>query len=428
MTADALAGWVLGNFIWASAAMLLVLALRRPVARHLGAGVAYALWLIPALRLIAPPLDWLAALFPADLPSLPPLVLFVDAGEAAPLPSHGPGQWVPILLAVWAGGATLFLIIQAGCYRRFLRRLSLSLRNAGAHRGVPLIESAAVDGPLALGLFHRRIVVPTDFQQRYTPAERALALEHERHHHACGDILANHVALVVLALNWFNPIAWFAFRAFRADQELSCDAAIAAAAPPETRCDYARALVKSASRPGLIAACPLNHADQLKRRLRMLTHHRKDRRRLIAGSGLTVLLIVTSMAFGGPGQAQDKSQTKEEHRERMVIIEDHHEGGAGGQANDHEVIRRNLSPDVAARVENCSGNDQLINVNEGEGNQRTRIMICAHGSGAASAASRAEALQHARERIASSEHMSAETKQRVLAQFDAAIARARGGN
>jgi beta-lactamase regulating signal transducer with metallopeptidase domain len=58
------------------------------------------------------------------------------------------------------------------------------------------------------------------------------------------------VALIVLALNWFNPIAWIAFRAFRADQELSCDAAIAAEASPETRCDYARALVKSASRPG----------------------------------------------------------------------------------------------------------------------------------------------------------------------------------
>ena len=36
--------------------MLLVLAIRRPVRRLFGAGPAYALWLVPALRLVVPPL------------------------------------------------------------------------------------------------------------------------------------------------------------------------------------------------------------------------------------------------------------------------------------------------------------------------------------------------------------------------------------
>jgi len=45
-----------------------------------------------------------------------------------------------------------------------------------------MIESAGVDGPLALGLLNRRIVVPTDFQTRYSDAERSLALDHERYH------------------------------------------------------------------------------------------------------------------------------------------------------------------------------------------------------------------------------------------------------
>ena len=43
------------------------------------------------------------------------------------------------------------------------------------------------------------------------------------------------VALLVLALNWFNPVAWVAFRAFRADQELACDAAVAAPRRPKPR-------------------------------------------------------------------------------------------------------------------------------------------------------------------------------------------------
>ena len=43
----------------------LVLLLRRPVARHLGARAAYALWLLPFLRLLLPPVVLPAWLAPA---------------------------------------------------------------------------------------------------------------------------------------------------------------------------------------------------------------------------------------------------------------------------------------------------------------------------------------------------------------------------
>jgi len=100
--------WFAENLVWASAAMLLVLAIRRPVAHWFGAGIAYALWLIPALRLVAPPAGWIGSIF-NPLPSLPPLFVAIDgAGGGAPLPLDGPGQWVPVLLALWAGGGLLF--------------------------------------------------------------------------------------------------------------------------------------------------------------------------------------------------------------------------------------------------------------------------------------------------------------------------------
>ena len=143
-----------------------------------------------------------------------------------------------------------------------------------------------MQGPVALGLLDRRIVVPADFATRYSAEERRLALDHESIHHRRGDIWWNLVGLFILALNWFNPVAWLAFRAFRADQELACDAAVAAAASADARHDYARALIKSASRPGLIAACPLNHADQLKRRLKMMKDHRSSRARMLGGAAV----------------------------------------------------------------------------------------------------------------------------------------------
>lgn len=470
-------GWFAGNMVWASAAMLLVLAIRRPVAAAFGAGAAYALWLIPLLRLLAPPAEWLAALFPATvpaLPPLPPLILFVE--EGAPAVATAPLAWLPVLAALWATGVLLFLAWQVLAYRRFLATLARSGRETGRHRGVRLVESAMVEGPLALGLLDRRIVVPAEFMQRYSPSERSLALDHERHHHRRGDILANHVALAVLALNWCNPIAWLAFRAFRADQEYSCDAAIAASATPAARRDYARALVKSASVPGLLAACPLNSADQLKRRLKMMNRHRRSRRRLIAGSAVTSALVAGSMMLGSPGLAERASaapaaaqgegnadsaslaalepqrarivdgpvkqprarseRPRERRSEERVIIMEHRDSDERPRGDDEgaavrtrrdgrvsEMIGRNLSPELAERIRRCEG-EPMVNVDEGDDNRRTRVLVCNRNGGDGMAGS-AEALRRVRERLADQDQLSAEARRRVLEQIDQAIARAR---
>jgi hypothetical protein len=229
---------------------------------------------------------------------------------AAPLPAQaGPGQWVPFMLAMWAGGAVIFLVLQWLAYRAFLGRIRETSRPArpALFGGIRTWISNAVDGPLALGVIERRIVLPGDFSRRYNPVERRLALEHELVHHKRGDIWWNLVAMTILAIFWFNPVAWLAFRAFRSDQELACDAAVARTASLDERCDYARALVKSASRPGLIAACALNPAGELKRRLKMMRNHRASRLRSTGGVVALTAFAAAGFAFGsgeGPGPAE----------------------------------------------------------------------------------------------------------------------------
>ena len=290
--------WLIETLFAVTFLMLMVLLLRGPVARGFGAGWAYALWAVPALRLVLPPLPWL----PPDF-SLPPVVLFIPtaAEMAAPLPADaGPGQWVPFMLAMWAGGAVIFLTLQWLAYRAFLGRIRETSRPARPplFGGIRTWISDAVEGPLALGVIERRIVLPGDFSRRYNPAERRLALEHELVHHRRGDIWWNLAATLVLAIFWFNPVAWLAFRAFRSDQELACDAAVARTASLDERCDYARALVKSASRPGLIAACALNPAGELKRRLRMMRNHRSSRLRSAGGAVALAGFAAAGFAFG----------------------------------------------------------------------------------------------------------------------------------
>ena len=454
--------WLLSNMAWASAAMLLVLAVRGPFARLFGAGPAYALWLVPLLRLALPPLPRVGPDLPTLLPS-ETFVVFVG-DSAAPLPPDGgPGQWVPWMLAIWAGGAAVFLVWQFLSYRRFLTELSLSARAVGAHRGLPLVESVAVQGPVALGLLDRRIVVPGDFESRYSAGERRLALDHEWVHHRRGDIWWNHLGLVALALNWFNPVAWLAFRAFRADQELACDARVTAAASSEARHDYARALIKSASRPGLIAACPLNHADQLKRRLRMMKTHRSSRARMLAGAAAILALGGVSLALGSPSLAQPDSQAQapaqpqaeapatHERREERIIIRTDHDGhttthteqhgaagatqerrerviimnhGDAGHGDAHAMTMHHDGDMHEIVIPDCGGG-QMDEVNEGTDHDRTRIVLCSRGS-EASPAARADRLAHVRDRIAGDSDLSAEQKARVTAAIDRQIARLRG--
>jgi beta-lactamase regulating signal transducer with metallopeptidase domain len=287
--------WLVETLIAVTLLMAMVLLLRGPVARSFGAGWAYALWAVPALRLVLPPLPQLAP----DL-HLPPVVLFIPtaAEMAAPLPAQaGPGQWVPFMLAMWAGGAVIFLVLQWLAYRAFLGRIRETSRPARPplFGGIRTWISQAVEGPLALGVLERRIVLPGDFSRRYNPVERRLALEHELVHHKRGDIWWNLAGTLVLAILWFNPVAWLAFRS---DQELACDAAVARTASLDERCDYARALVKSASRPGLIAACALNPAGELKRRLKMMRSHRPSRLRSAGGVAALAGFAAAGFALG----------------------------------------------------------------------------------------------------------------------------------
>ena len=162
-----------------------------------------------------------------------------------------------------------------------------------------LIATAAAPGPLAFGLVRRYVAFPRDFADRYDADECELALAHEIGHHQRGDLFANWVALIVLALHWFNPVAWHAFRRFRADQELANDARVLAGRSAVDRHIYACAIVKAAHGGAVSAACHLHTITDLKGRLRMLTNTRLSRTRRATGAvailgAVTAGLIVTA--------------------------------------------------------------------------------------------------------------------------------------
>ena len=113
-----------------------------------------------------------------------------------------------------------------------VRRQRAFARSLG--RLVPLPDgtwrSGGVAEPMLLGAWRPRMLVPLDFEQRYSPEEREFVLAHEQAHMCRGDTVVNAVGAAWLCAFWFDPVMFWAMRLLRFDQDLACDAAVLAAA------------------------------------------------------------------------------------------------------------------------------------------------------------------------------------------------------
>ncbi|MBW6523242.1 peptidase M56 [Sphingomonas sp. RHCKR47] len=294
--------------IASTALMLLVLALRGPVRRAFGAEMAYLLWSLPVLRLLLPPLPsgWspLEAAPIADVSERAAVLMTpavpVDVAAIA-TPAASASGAVPWLALVWISGAVAILGFQLAAYLRFRARVLRGAEAVTRVGSVEVVESAGASGPLAFGLIRRIVAFPADFAERYDAQERELALAHEIGHHRRGDLWANWVALALLALHWFNPVAWIAFRAFRADQEMANDAGVLARAGVAQRHAYGCAIVKAAHGRALTPACHLNTINDLKGRLRMLARGRVSGRRVAAGGAAITALAGAGLVLTASG-------------------------------------------------------------------------------------------------------------------------------
>ena len=232
----AVIGWGAGALTGSALLMVLVLMVRAPVRRLVGPRLAYALWVLPAIRIVLPalPVDVFAALPAGPMPVLVTGPQGVS-GAVSGLAASSSGM---VLLLLWCAGALGVFAVYAVRHWRFCRRLRAGGSDFGLSGTIRII-AADVSAPLAFGVRRRFIAVPHDFARDYAPADRDLALAHEAAHHARGDLLANWLSLAVLAANWWNPVAWAAMRAFRQDQEFAANAAVLAARVPAARRLYA---------------------------------------------------------------------------------------------------------------------------------------------------------------------------------------------
>lgn len=306
-----------------SAQLALVLALRVPVARYLGATTAYRLWALPLLWLPVyllqqrlPPLAWPEFLrtndavqgsvswFPLALQQfeLPPALVNLDL---LPLRDTGAGSLWPALFTLWLALAALLLTQQLLRIRQFNRALQQqcepgtlsALEHAQVPHGLPLQFLRGLASPALYGVLRPCLLLPSDFTQRFDARIRALILRHEAVHYCRRDNLWNLMAMLLRVSFWFNPLLHIAWQRFRLDQELSCDELALQGTHPDEGKQYARTLLESmsghaqGSQPATITAW--GNLRELRERTHMIKHRLTHKPHYTVGRCLLVLCLLT---------------------------------------------------------------------------------------------------------------------------------------
>jgi beta-lactamase regulating signal transducer with metallopeptidase domain len=299
MTATEALFYGLNTTLWVSLLTLLALALRAPVTRRFGPRAAMLLWLMPALRLLAPafpkavtlpeepalaeasaaPVDWQAyAALSAEETAMVTSALPPEDAVAVSSPSvfsflTDQDVIAAFALSVWFAGAVVALSLCAArlvSWRKTLlaeaddlsaetEQLAVAMaERAGARRSFTLITIRAADTPQIMGLRHPLLALPKDFDTAYLADEKEMILLHELTHLKRGDLTIMAVSEIAFALQWFNPLTHHARRALRADQEAACDEAVRSLGINTKR--YASLLLKSVSAGRSVPALTLDHS------------------------------------------------------------------------------------------------------------------------------------------------------------------------
>ena len=311
-----------------SCALVLVLLLRWPTRRWLGAESAFYLWLLPPLALLVSLLPHPMTL---PLPS-PPSVIVQITGAVAASPTQvaaPPFAWKSLLSLLWIAGVIVAASTMVERQRGYQRRLRSATRWTGIAGAWPVVQAGDNQmGPAMVGAFHPRIVLPRDFAERYDADERALILAHETIHARRGDgwwcLLAN----LFLCLFWFHPLAWWASIAMRHDQELACDAAVMREHSGQRR-RYALAMLKTqGATAALPVGCSWSHRHPIVERIAMLQRRVYPRR--LGKSGVVVMAIALAGAVyageqPGPPSADARAIAEATHFSVDLTIRRDHE-------------------------------------------------------------------------------------------------------
>jgi TonB family protein len=329
-----------------SAAILAVAWLLAFLLRRRSAAARHLVWTAAAAAILALPLlsaalpSWRIAAPQALAPTNVGLVfrVFAIAGAdgrpvdpAAGVPAGSARDGSPLawrtdwrlwLTAIWALGAAAVLLRMAVAWLRMVRIRSGArawpeagdfpalAESLGIDGNVALLQSAPASMPMTVGIFRPAIFLPAD-AIHWSDERRRVVLLHELAHVRRGDVATHLMARAALSLNWWNPLAWAAWREFLKECERAADdLVLAAGARPSDYAGHLLEVARSMQSPRATAWAALAMARRAELEGRLLAildsrvhRHQVGRGAPLAAAMAAVLLVAPFAAV----RAQDQS-------------------------------------------------------------------------------------------------------------------------
>jgi beta-lactamase regulating signal transducer with metallopeptidase domain/protocatechuate 3,4-dioxygenase beta subunit len=299
---------------------------------------------------------------PSLIPSELPLASHALQPARESLSTHA---W---LMLLHLGGTTLFgawLVLLFGhLLHAVMRSTSLTegavydqfkqvAQALGVRRSAALRLDEHAPAPMAFGIFHPTVLLPSHFVDDLQADQLQTVLAHELGHHRRFDLWVNYLQLLMVALWWFNPLVWGLSCMLRRVREDCCDDLVLGLGL-STHLAYSETLIQVAAqvpaRPGMAAA--LGFAESfhpLTKRIRRIVDSSRARPVRLSWLSLGVVLVMSGALLPGLHSSQGDAQAR---------------SGAPLESPAGAAAQQNAEPSVDAASEAASDSEELLKKTE----------------------------------------------------------------
>ncbi len=247
---------------------------------------SYCLWIIPALRLVFP-FSFSSVLSIFNIISAP-----VENTEFSSITSHGyvpenigmmpvpeistgiiaadniinpalplaevsasvnPMQIITAVASVvWIIGIVAMLIYFICSFIKVNKQIEFATKLDGS-----VFECEKVRSPFVFGLINPKIYLPCGMADN----NREHVVLHEQMHIKRFDHITKIISFAILALHWYNPLVWIAFKLMTCDMEMSCDERVLKSLGESEKKEYGLALVLIGANKRFITSAPLSFGE-----------------------------------------------------------------------------------------------------------------------------------------------------------------------
>lgn len=292
------------NMSLTASAVIVIVAILRPLLRRVPRSVSFLLWCAVLFRLIcpvsfasdysvfqrAPTMDGRIQVLPTallndtlHLQTADPAATAAEILTEAASGSLGRTDFARLALMVctwvWIAGIVALLIYNLISFIRLYRHCTGSV---AVEKRVYLADR--IRTPFVLG---RRIYLPSDL----SPQAQVHILLHERMHLRRLDPLWKLIAFLALMMHWFNPIVWLGFHLFVRDMEIACDERVLRTMDGNARADYAETLLQLSAVHRFPTVSPAFGEDSPKTRIKRIVRYKKPLKLLTAPAAVAVVVV-----------------------------------------------------------------------------------------------------------------------------------------